>query len=173
MLYFLSPALCRIIFGSPYEVSGIFIQHLCPMYCIRFVTSSFSGLFTAYRKQHFEIIYNIMLFLSTVLAYYFAQLNQYDIHQFLSLINICTSLVYFSQLITYIYTAFKFDNQIEHGLWYNSIYKIKYNRIIDVKHWEKAKFNKKSVLKIIMVHMHIMIFENWRIEHKGGDLYVC
>jgi len=112
-LYFFSPLLCRIIFGSAYEISGIFIQQLCLMYCIRFVTTSFSGLFTAYRKQHFEIFFNVMLFSGTLLAYTLALLNQYNIYKFLSIINICTSIVYSSQLIVYMYTAFKFDKHFK------------------------------------------------------------
>lgn len=73
ILYNFAPMISQIAFGEGYGTAGYYIRCLCIMNGIRFVATSFAGLFTAFKKQYYELLLNLMLVLSSFCVYMIAK----------------------------------------------------------------------------------------------------
>ena len=79
LLFFIAPRLSELVFGQGYYIAGVYIKHLCLMYAIRLVATSFNGIFTIFGKQKYELGLNIALILVAAIAYGFVSKFGLDI----------------------------------------------------------------------------------------------
>lgn len=112
LLYFIAPKLSEIVFGNGYGIAGEYIRCLCVMYAVRLVATSFSGLYTVFQKQNFELILNILLIVSAGLSYAICKTLECDVIIYLKCMNIGYSMVYLLMLIGYIVVCGRYDRKI-------------------------------------------------------------
>ena len=112
ILYFVAPQLCGIVFGEEYDIAGEYIRALCVMYAIRLVASSFSGIYTVFKKQNIECILNALLIvfgvISAALSWYF----ELTINRYLTLICIGYTVTYTIMLIGYYILCMRHDKNL-------------------------------------------------------------
>lgn len=112
LLYFIAPRLSEIVFGQGYYIAGVYIKHLCLMYAIRLVATSFNGIFTIFGKQKYELGLNIALILVAAIAYAFVSKLGLDIEVYLSIIGFGYAAVYAILLTGYCVICKKFDKSL-------------------------------------------------------------
>ena len=112
LLYFIAPKLSEIVFGEGYYIAGLYIKHLCLMYAIRLVATSFNGIFTIFGKQKYELGLNIALILVAAIAYIFSSNIGLDIEGYLTIIGFGYAVVYAILLIGYCVICRKFDRSL-------------------------------------------------------------
>ncbi len=115
VLYIIAPKLAEVVFGEGYFVAGIYIRHLCIMYAFRMTATSFSGLFTVYNKQYFELILNMLLIVGAFFALWFCKQNLCSIETYLKIINVIYFSVYTIMLAGYLVFGLKMDNVESNG----------------------------------------------------------
>lgn len=109
LLYFIAPNISEIVFGSGYSIAGEYIRCLIIMYAVRLVTTSFAGVFTAFRKQRFELIINILLVVMAGTSYLICEKFGYEVEVYLNFINWSYSIVYLLMLSAYIIECYNYD----------------------------------------------------------------
>lgn len=112
LLYFIAPRLAEIVFGQGYYIAGVYIKHLCLMYAIRLVATSFNGIFTIFGKQKYELGLNIALILVAAIAYGFVSKLDLDIEDYLNIIGFGYATVYAILLVGYCVVCRKFDKSL-------------------------------------------------------------
>jgi len=112
VLYLIAPKLSETVFGQGYYIAGIYIKHLCFMYAIRLVATSFSGIFTIFGKQKYELGLNIALILVVAMAYASASKLRLDIEAYLNIVGFGYAAVYAILLIGYCVICCKFDRSL-------------------------------------------------------------
>ena len=110
ILYIIAPRLAGIVFGEGYYTAGIYIRHLCLMYAFRMTATSFSGLYTVYNKQYFELILNILLIVGAFFTFWLCKQNIYPIEIYLRIINVIYFGVYIIMLAGYLMFGLQMDN---------------------------------------------------------------
>ena len=113
ILYVIAPKLAKFVFGTEYGNTGIYIRNLCIMYAVRLVATSFSGIYTVFKKQFFELVVNILLITTAILSYTLCYLFKYNEVIYLRIINVGYTVVYLLVLIGYIVVCKKYDNKIK------------------------------------------------------------
>ena len=113
LLYFIAPRLSEIVFGQGYYIAGVYIKHLCLMYAIRLVATSFNGIFTLFGKQKYELGLNIALIFMAVIAFLFASRFGLDIEDYLNIIGFGYALVYAILLTGYCVICKRFDKSLD------------------------------------------------------------
>ncbi len=116
VLYFIAPKLSEIVFGQGYYIAGVYIKHLCLMYAIRLVATSFNGIFTIFGKQKYELGLNVALIFVVTMAYAFASKLGLDIEAYLNIISFGYAAVYAILLIGYCVICSKFDRSLAKAL---------------------------------------------------------
>lgn len=112
ILFLVAPVLTRIVFGDGYEIAGEYTRCLCIMYVIRFVTTSFSGLFTIFKKQNYELLINIAIVIFSILLFLFCRYCSIQIEGYLWLISVFYSLIYFVLWVGYMHICHKHDSML-------------------------------------------------------------
>lgn len=115
ILYFIAPRLAEIVFGKGYGIAGEYIRCLCVMYAVRLVSTSFSGVYTVFKKQNFELLLNILLIISAGLSYFLCIKFKCDIIRYLRLMNMGYSIVYVMMLSGYIIVCKNYDKTIRNA----------------------------------------------------------
>ncbi len=116
VLYFIAPKLSEIVFGQGYYIAGVYIKHLCLMYAIRFVATSFNGVLTIFGKQKYELGLNIALILVVATAYVLVSKFKFDIETYLNIVGLGYAAVYAIQLIGYCAICNKIDKSLAKAL---------------------------------------------------------
>lgn len=109
LLYVIAPNISEIVFGSGYSIAGEYIRCLIIMYAVRLVTTSFAGVFTAFRKQGFELIINVLLVVMAGASYLICEKFGYEVEVYLNFINWSYSIVYLLMLSAYIIACYNYD----------------------------------------------------------------
>lgn len=65
LFYFIAPDLFAILFGKEWREAGLYAQILTPMFFLRFVTSPLSSMFMIAEHQSLDLMWQIILLLST------------------------------------------------------------------------------------------------------------
>ena len=112
LLFFIAPRLSELVFGQGYYIAGVYIKHLCLMYAIRLVATSFNGIFTIFGKQKYELGLNIALILVAAIAYGFVSKFGLDIEGYLNIIGFGYATVYAILLVGYCVVCRKFDKSL-------------------------------------------------------------
>lgn len=112
ILYFIAPSLAEIVFGNGYRVAGEYIRCLCIMYAVRLVATSFSGVYTVFKKQYFELIVNTLLIITAALSYTICNALKYDVMIYLKCMSIGYTVVYLLMLFGYIVVCENYDKKI-------------------------------------------------------------
>lgn len=109
LLYVIAPNISEIVFGSGYSIAGEYIRCLIIMYAVRLVTTSFAGVFTAFRKQGFELIINVLLVVMAEASYLICEKFGYEVEVYLNFINWSYSIVYLLMLSAYTIACYNYD----------------------------------------------------------------
>lgn len=112
ILFLVAPRLSDFIFGDGYYIAGVYIKHLCVMYAVRLVATSFNGIFTIFKKQKYELILNIALIAVAILAYVLAVMFKMSIIGYLNVICIGYTAVYCCLLIGYCMICLSYDKSL-------------------------------------------------------------
>lgn len=112
LLFFIAPRLAEIVFGQGYYIAGVYIKHLCLMYAIRLVATSFNGIFTIFGKQKYELGLNIALIIVAAIAYAYVSKLGLDIEGYLNIIGFGYAAVYAILLVGYCVVCRKFDKSL-------------------------------------------------------------
>ncbi|RHE52763.1 hypothetical protein DW732_02755 [Collinsella sp. AM28-11LB] len=105
--------LCELIFGQGYGIAGSYIRCLCLMYAMRLVATSFSGSFTAFGKQKYELFLNVALVLAAFIVYGLSIACSWPMESFLKAIGFGYSIMYACMLAGVLCCCFKFDRQLK------------------------------------------------------------
>lgn len=89
-----SPWLFSIVFGETWEVAGIYVRLLAPMFAIRLISESLTTSFIISGKQHIELIFQTVLFGGQIILYCISYVNNFPIEQFLLLISLLYMFVH-------------------------------------------------------------------------------
>lgn len=112
VLYIIAPQLAEIAFGNGYAVSGTYIRCLCVMYAVRLVASSFSGLYTVFKKQKYEFLMNIIFIAVAVCAYVICKWNNWPVTTYLSIIGAGYAIGYIIFLLSYVILCLCYDRSL-------------------------------------------------------------
>lgn len=112
LLFFIAPQFSEIVFGQGYYIAGVYIKHLCLMYAIRLVATSFNGVFTIFGKQKYELGLNIALIIVAAIAYALVSYFGLDIEDYLNIICIGYTVVYSILLVEYCIICKKYDRSL-------------------------------------------------------------
>lgn len=102
LLYAVAPPLSEFVFGKGYHVAGEFMKCLCIMYIVRFVASSFSGLFTIFGKQNLEFYLNLAFVIFAASVFVVCKVLELSVTNYLWLIAGTYSLIYATLLLGYL-----------------------------------------------------------------------
>ena len=94
VIYFLAPWGVDLLLGEEWGLSAHYIQILIPMFCIRFVCNGISQGLQIAHKQHFELIFQMMLVVMSIISFVIARINDLQIDSFLGLIAVSFSIIY-------------------------------------------------------------------------------
>jgi O-antigen/teichoic acid export membrane protein len=94
VLMLFSPVLFKIIFGDNWEIAGVFVRILAPMYGIRLIVSTLVPSLTISGKQRIELLLQLFFLLASLVAFVVCKIFLYSIFTFLSLISFLYFLIY-------------------------------------------------------------------------------
>ena len=94
IMYFVAPWACSFFLGNKWVVAGEYIKILVPYYMVRFVGTSVSNGFIISQKQDKELLIQILLVVTSVVAMVITKLLNAPVEVFLFLIMILKSGVY-------------------------------------------------------------------------------
>lgn len=94
VLAFIAPMFTEIIFGPGYEESGKYIQSLCFMYALRFISSSVNPGYVFFNKQKYDVVFQSILVIVGILVYLLTVSLNLSIYDYLKLISIGYGFVY-------------------------------------------------------------------------------
>lgn len=112
ILYLIAPTFTEIVFGNGYSIAGTYIRCLCIMYAIRLVATSFSGVYTIFKKQKYELFLNILLIVSAGLAYFLTRVLDNDIIFYLKVVSTGYVVIYGLMLLGYIILCYCYDKKL-------------------------------------------------------------
>ncbi len=69
LFYIFAPTIVQTIFGKSWLMAAEYAKMMCPMFFFQFVTSPLSSMFTIAEKQQHDLLWQILLFLSTTSAF--------------------------------------------------------------------------------------------------------
>ncbi len=94
VLYVLSPWACSFFFGEGWGVAGDYIRILLPYYMLRFIGTALSPALIVSNKQNQELLIQILLVITSILALVCTLATQKTVETFLGYISIFKSVVY-------------------------------------------------------------------------------
>ncbi len=109
VLVLFSPTIFSVIFGKSWEMTGVFVQILAPMFAIRLIVSSLMTIFIVIQKQRVELLFQNMFLISSITVFIVSKILNLSIIYFLTGISISYSIIY---IIIFIY-IFRRRNQYD------------------------------------------------------------
>lgn len=94
IIYFGAPLAFKIVFGAGWEQSGVIVQILIPMFCVRFVVNTVAYGLQVAGKQNFELIFQLLLVGASIVAYLSAKWLMLTVLQYLRIITVSFSVIY-------------------------------------------------------------------------------
>ncbi len=90
----------EILFGKEWKDAGVYVMFLTPMYFFQFLTTPFTSSLIISGKQKYELIYNLIFVIITLIIIYFGAYYQLKIENVLLFYALSNSFVYFLYLKT-------------------------------------------------------------------------
>ena len=112
-IYFLSPWAVSVLLGDKWALSARYIQILVPMFCVRLVCNGVSQGLQIAKKQHFELLFQMMLVVISIMSFVLAKNNELQIDSFLGLIALGFSIIYIVYFICVLIYSKKRRNKHE------------------------------------------------------------
>lgn len=106
LIFIFSPKLIPIIFGSEWEMAGIYIQALTVMYFFKFIVSPLTYVIIIAEKQNLNLILQLLLLIVTVISIYLGVIQNNPLNSII-LYSISYSIIYLLFLIV----SFKFSKK--------------------------------------------------------------
>ncbi len=104
LLFLTGPTLVPIIFGQEWQIAGMYIRLLSLMYFIKFFSSTLSYTLYIAEKQHIDLLWEIALFILTLLSMYIGYYNNSP-----SLSILFFSISYSVLYLIMLYLSYKFS----------------------------------------------------------------
>lgn len=93
-LYFAGERLIVVVFGTAWANAGLYIKLLAPMFGVRLVVSALSVSLIITEKQKYDMIFQSLFLISTIITYVISLLLKLEIKDFIVMISILFSVTY-------------------------------------------------------------------------------
>ncbi|MCM3756324.1 oligosaccharide flippase family protein [Sporosarcina aquimarina] len=113
ILMILGPYVFEVVFGDGWDVAGVFVQILAPMYGVRFIVTALAPALIISGKQKAEFYMSNLFIVASVVSYTICKFKGWDIYIFLTLITVTYSVIY-AIFYVYIYKLSKGTKAILH-----------------------------------------------------------
>jgi O-antigen/teichoic acid export membrane protein len=110
LILLFGPALFGFVFGSRYEVSGLFSQILVFSFALNFIGSAFSSIFITFEKIRLNSIWQIIYFLAICSLLFLKKTDIYDFLKIYVLIEICMHTAY---CVMVYFIVSRYENKIK------------------------------------------------------------
>lgn len=108
IFYFSAPMLFSFVFGSEWVTAGIYTQILIPMFYLQFITRPLSNMFIIAEKQHYDLLLQIYLLLSVLIALFIGYYYYNSVEVSLKIFTFLYSIKYIFELyMSYVFTIKK------------------------------------------------------------------
>jgi len=94
LMAIMSPWIFSFVFGTEWEVAGLYVRILAPMFGIRLITESLTTSFIVSKKQHLELLFQVSLFMGELIVYLVSFLQKVQIEYFLLLISLLYMIIH-------------------------------------------------------------------------------
>ncbi|MFJ7974816.1 lipopolysaccharide biosynthesis protein [Peribacillus sp. NPDC096379] len=94
ILMILGPYVFDLVFGDGWNVAGVFVQILAPMYGVRFIVTALAPALIISGKQKAEFYMSNLFIIASVVSYVICKLMRWDIYTFLTFITTTYSIIY-------------------------------------------------------------------------------
>ena len=88
------PFIFQLIFGKGWNIAGIYVRILAPMFGFRFIVSALIPALTISGKQNLELVLQSLYILGSISSYFISRLLTLDVNGFLVLITVSYSIIY-------------------------------------------------------------------------------
>ena len=95
VIYIFAPWGCKTVLGFDWEVTGIYIRYLVPMFAVRLIVSPLTLSVIISQKQYYNLIIQAFFLIFLGICYFITINNQLSVEEFLKLINWSYAFVYF------------------------------------------------------------------------------
>ena len=112
VLYITGPYLAKLIFGNNYILAGFYTKCLCLMYALRFIATSFTGLFTLFNKQKIELYLMTILITTLIIIGSICKWMHLSITSYLWMVGCAFSITYVTIWILYYVLCKSHDKHI-------------------------------------------------------------
>ncbi|NBJ70850.1 MULTISPECIES: lipopolysaccharide biosynthesis protein [Clostridia] len=106
VLFFFSPKVFELVFGEKWKEAGVYVQILAPMFGVRFIVNTVAYGLQIVKKQHLELILQFLFIFASTGGYIFTKISYLNVNQFLLIISISFSIIYFLYFIVIMYYAY-------------------------------------------------------------------
>lgn len=89
-----APWACRLLFGEGWEVAGVYIRLLTPMFILRFIAGGVNCAAIIVNKQQYDFLIQILLTVSAVVIFVLSSILKWEVERFLLVLNVVFSLMY-------------------------------------------------------------------------------
>lgn len=93
-LYLIVEDLFAFVFGETWRIAGTYTKIMIPLFFIRFVVETIMPIDTVMEKQNYYFIFNLILFLITIILFYFSTNNFIDFLYFYTFLLSIIYLIY-------------------------------------------------------------------------------
>lgn len=107
IIYFAAPIFIKLLLGEKWLVAADYVRILLPMFLIRLVVNTIAYGLQIVNKQKFELLFQILLVLASVSAYFVVKGSGWGIADYLKVINYIFSIVYVIYFLSVMYYAYK------------------------------------------------------------------
>ena len=87
LVYILAPWGCKIFLGVDWEITGIYIRYLVPMFAVRFIVSPLTLSIIVSQKQYYNLMIQVMFLISLGGCYYITITEALSVDYFLTIVN--------------------------------------------------------------------------------------
>lgn len=107
VLFLISEELVTFVFGNSWAIAGTYMKILIPLFFIRFIVVPLSTITTVFEKQNIALVWQLLLFLSSMLVFFISYIFELKIINFLILYTIILSLNYLVLLLIVVRLSLK------------------------------------------------------------------
>lgn len=107
VIYFAAPIFIKLLLGEKWLIAVGYIRILLPMFLIRLIVNTIAYGLQIVNKQKFELLFQILLVIASISAYFVVKETGWNIAEYLRVINYSFSIVYVVYFLSVMYYAYK------------------------------------------------------------------
>ncbi len=93
-MYFIIPGLFEIVFGKGWEVAGLYVKILAPMFVFRFIVNTIAYGLQVVGKQNLELLLQILFIIASIISYILTKKLSLSVEEYLLIISVAFSSIY-------------------------------------------------------------------------------